>query len=550
MTMTARGQPKRTLAERLLSNDPRFTRFSGKLTVNDDNIRMRTFEALKKNTTLKVIVLKNGTMSVPASIAFADALAEHPTLKRLDLEDVCFESGFGPIASAIEKSKNLVKLVMDFRDLALTDDVNNGIRRLVKTNSVELLVVDVFNSQEGQNLDLSGVIRRNTSLKTLFLRNMRHDAGMSFSERTLVDLSRFLKMNQNVREINLFGASIGTWVLGRIALAATGHQSLEMIQLHNKHRYQTLISPSDASLVSGMLSNTPSLRQLDMCLFPFEREAFRTAFDGLRSDNCKLLCLDLSFCRLLNDAVSYLADILATHGTIYVLNLQANQIGDEGACAIAEMLKRNKTIEHLDLQFNAIGPAGASAIANALRRHTSVDTLWLSGNPIGDEGAASFAEALIENTVMTTLRIAEFGDLGLNAFARTLPLLRRVETIEFCWLKEITSNTTSSFLRGLEQNTEIRRIAFCDPDDAHDEMPEHVSSIMPQVERLLALNRGGRRILKSLNVPASLWPLILARSCDNPDVLFYFLCEKPAELIGAKKPDRATRVTRKRKRDE
>jgi hypothetical protein len=70
--------------------------------------------------------------------------------------------------------------------------------------------------------------------------------------------------------------------------------------------------------------------------------------------------------------------------------------------------------------------------------------------------------------------------------------------------------------------------------------------VMPQVERLLALNRGGRRLLSATGESASplnYWPRILARSSDNADVLFFFLREIPNVLV-------AKAGSRKRKRGD
>jgi hypothetical protein len=57
---------------------------------------------------------------------------------------------------------------------------------------------------------------------------------------------------------------------------------------------------------------------------------------------------------------------------------------------------------------------------------------------------------------------------------------------------------------------------------------------MPQVKHLLALNRGGRRLLSATGEsvpPLNYWPRILAKSSDNAVVLFYFLREIPHVLV-------------------
>jgi hypothetical protein len=82
----------------------------------------------------------------------------------------------------------------------------------------------------------------------------------------------------------------------------------------------------------------------------------------------------------------------------------------------------------------------------------------------------------------------------------------------------------------LEQNTTLETFKF---DTMHLDF-----EVMPQVQRLLALNRGGRRLLSASGEsapPLNYWPRILARSSadsiHNADVLFYFLREIPTVLV-------------------
>lgn len=52
--------------------------------------------------------------------------------------------------------------------------------------------------------------------------------------------------------------------------------------------------------------------------------------------------------------------------------------------------------------------------------------------------------------------------------------------------------------------------------------------LQTQLDLITSLNRAGRRILRSpRDVPRSLWPLVLAKSSDKADVIYFFLREKP-----------------------
>jgi hypothetical protein len=103
-----------------------------------------------------------------------------------------------------------------------------------------------------------------------------------------------------------------------------------------------------------------------------------------------------------------------------------------------------------------------------------------------------------------------------------------------------TSDIGNSFVLALEQNTTLETFDF---NAIHNDF-----EVMPQVKCLLALNRGGRRLLSATGEsipPLTYWPRILARSSagsiHNADVLFHFLREIPNVLV-------ANAGSRKRKR--
>jgi hypothetical protein len=89
-----------------------------------------------------------------------------------------------------------------------------------------------------------------------------------------------------------------------------------------------------------------------------------------------------------------------------------------------------------------------------------------------------------------------------------------------------TSEIGNSVMLALEQNTTLETFRF---DGLHRDFED-----MPQMKRLLALNRGGRRLLSATGEIVPLlnhWPRILARSSDNTDVLYHFLREIPHVLV-------------------
>jgi hypothetical protein len=163
--------------------------------------------------------------------------------------------------------------------------------------------------------------------------------------------------------------------------------------------------------------------------------------------------------------------------------------------------------------------------------------LSLRGNSIGDDAAVCIAQMLTINMALRTVYVGGFGKRGLAAFAASLPQMRGLEDLDIGPnVKDFTSEIGNSFVSALECNTTLKRVTLYNEGEPPS---PHAAKIMSRVNHLLALNRGGRRILHAPNVPDSLWPHILGRSSDDNNVIFHFLREKPGVV---------SNMTRNRKR--
>jgi hypothetical protein len=132
---------------------------------------------------------------------------------------------------------------------------------------------------------------------------------------------------------------------------------------------------------------------------------------------------------------------------------------------------------------------------------------------------------LTRNESIEKVCVGWFDKKGLKAFATRLSTMKGLKTLKVS-ASGYTSEIGNSFVLALEHNTTLETFDFF---SMHRDF-----EIMPQVEHLLALNRGGRRLLSATGEsvpPLNYWSRILARSSDNADVLFYFLREIPNDLV-------------------
>jgi len=131
----------------------------------------------------------------------------------------------------------------------------------------------------------------------------------------------------------------------------------------------------------------------------------------------------------------------------------------------------------------------------------------------------------------------------LNSFTSSLPHFHGLKNLCIGRVKGITAEIADKFLKAVERNTTLEHISL-----AHEILPKfknpHAEKIKSRLDHIMSLNRAGRRVLSSSNVPRSLWPRILGKSSDNRDALFFFLREKPDVFFMRHESGR------KRKRDE
>jgi hypothetical protein len=338
-----------------------------------------------------------------------------------------------------------------------------------------------------------------------------------------------------------------------VAQAAEGHASLNKLAINYPGQLPGEVPPpvgtahhvGTAEAIGTMLHNAPALRELSLSGCYMGSAGARHLADGLSSKNSVIEKVDLPCNQLGDEEVGIFGLVLLANQNLKSFDLSKNNIGDAGALELAVALRQNSTLDLLDLNWNQIGSDGASAIADALVWNEALKDLNLLCNSIGDAGATSIAEMLTRNESIEKVCIGGFGEEGLNekglkAFATRLSSMNGLKSLVIDHLcgDSYTSEIGNSFVLALEQNTTLESFDFG---------PMYRDfEVMAHVNRLLALNRGGRRLLSATGEsvpPLNYWPRILARSSDNAYVLFYFLREIPNVLV-------AKAGSRKRKRGD
>ena len=125
--------------------------------------------------------------------------------------------------------------------------------------------------------------------------------------------------------------------------------------------------------------------------------------------NTSKLCLNLSSCSIDDHSLCVLMGELFKHAEespkgvlhgVTKLDISFNKIGDEGIAYIATALHANTTIRTLNVSSCSISNVGAESLARALAVNTSLQKLDMGNNNIGYNGICELATGLETNTTL------------------------------------------------------------------------------------------------------------------------------------------------------
>ena len=106
--------------------------------------------------------------------------------------------------------------------------------------------------------------------------------------------------------------------------------------------------------------------------------------------------------------------LLCHDGSLRVLHLGHNNLGETSLRAVAAALSANRTLTTLHLRHNPLSLASAEAIGDALVSNTTLRTLDLASSALELEGGSAVCRGLLRNTTLTKLSLMS-NDLGGEA---------------------------------------------------------------------------------------------------------------------------------------
>ncbi|XP_051777954.1 NACHT, LRR and PYD domains-containing protein 3-like isoform X40 [Erpetoichthys calabaricus] len=175
-----------------------------------------------------------------------------------------------------------------------------------------------------------------------------------------------------------------------------------------------LTSRCCSALSSALSSPHSNLTELNLSGNNMEDSGVDQLCEGLRSENCKLEKLSLSDCGLTSRCCSALSSVLSSpNSQLTELNLSnKNNMEDSGVDQLCEGLKsENCKLEKLNLSYCCLTSRCCSALSSALSApHSRLTELNLSSNNMEDSGVDQLCEGLrSENCKLEKLNLIHCG---------------------------------------------------------------------------------------------------------------------------------------------
>ena len=284
-------------------------------------------------------------------------------------------------------------------------------------------------------------IRENDPYKTgLDVEGYESDI-QNMSDDGLEELGKNISNNTHLTRVDLSQGVLNDHNTACLFRGLTKSSSIKEMGL-----YENQLSVSGVRSMVPFLQNANNLTELDLDdNNNFQSEGFNSLFrslhnspiETLQCENCRIESIEidctqiprhLRYLSLLGNRINAdgcrgLAKLLqGGDAKLESLNLNRNEINDDGVKILAEALKKNKSLESLHLSNNIIKDDGAAALAAALQSNSMLKALDLDSNRIGDDGVATLAGALQSNATLIYLDLGnnEIGDDGVTALAAAL----------------------------------------------------------------------------------------------------------------------------------
>ena len=301
----------------------------------------------------------------------------------------------------------------------------------------------------------------NTHLDMELVRNEIHEEGAShiaevlnntsivsglrlrdnpIGDKGLQTIFNSLKQNNTLKVLDVSNCDMTDAGVPSLAEAIKVNETLERLDFSQEgtngnilvsllHCLYEAQDPSLCQFVAELLGGRLDLRGTSLTPVDCLAIGYFLSSVTLTTSNNKVFTVDLKSCSLGDaDTKSLMRSIsrhIEPHSTVNTyldMELERNEIHEEGASHIAEVLNNTSIVSGLRLYGNPIGDKGLQIIFNSLTQNNTLKVLDVSDCGMTDAGVPSLAEAMNLNTTLEELYINgnAITDNGLTCLVEVL----------------------------------------------------------------------------------------------------------------------------------
>jgi large subunit ribosomal protein L31/Ran GTPase-activating protein 1 len=309
----------------------------------------------------------------------ADALCEHAQqLVSLDLSD----NAVGQ--NGVKAVKSLLRLVRHtVKELLFNNDG-------MSAAACEQLADELLESGAASESKLGGGVTLKLN-KFHIYNNLSENEGAKH-------IARILKASPEIKDIRISSTRIRGE--GGVVLA----KSLEHANLLEKVDFSdNAFQPDFGVILSLGMRNQIHLRDLNLSSVGIDTNAVKSLVESLLVSNCPLRTLVLSSNELDSSVAESIVKIIRSKRTLYLLDLEENELGDDGACEILQCIGENSdeashacdSIQVLNLSQNELTAGSVDEICDMIERMKGrLQKLELNTNTISSSGVLKIKNKL------------------------------------------------------------------------------------------------------------------------------------------------------------
>jgi Ran GTPase-activating protein (RanGAP) involved in mRNA processing and transport len=330
------------------------------------------------------------------------------------------------------------------------------------------------------------------------------------------DLAYTIQKHSFLKRLSLAQTTVTDVFAFWMAEALRENNTLEDLNLK-----QVRWSPCGATVIAEAIRSNQSLLRLDLSETMWHFKNSKDALQRMLQENFTLVELRLNqlrdFPRASPPILSWILKALQNNRTLTSISLSGNHLNQEASTFLFHVLSDHKSLRRIDLS-RCCSPDGWGRSLIGLATNSTLMEISLEDCRIGNQGAFAIGKILATN--------------------------RKIQSIDLCH-NNIESNGFISLGEGLKHNQSLERIFLHgnNIDDSssmiiRDTVRDYNSSLrviflpssylQKELQYYGSINYAGRKYIGGLALkqPSSLWPLILERGSENPDMLMFLLQQK------------------------